>query len=111
MAAFTKEQWLTIITFVIVNFCNAMCVSMQVPAKACEPLFCIEHCHQAPFYPREAVSKGLKVWHFGLVFGAFEITVFLVSPIIGASIKKIGVKVGKGHSFHTIHSWQISLIS
>merc|ERR1719376_878571 len=69
------EQWLTIITFVIVNFCNAMCVSMQ-----------------APFHPREAVSKGLKVWHFGLVFGAFEITVFLVSPIIGASIKKIGVK-------------------
>jgi len=75
MAAFTKEQWLTIITFVIVNFCNAMCVSMQ-----------------APFYPREAVSKGLKVWHFGLVFGAFEITVFLVSPLIGSSIKKIGVK-------------------
>ena len=30
MAAFTKEQWLTIITFVIVNFCNAMCVSMQL---------------------------------------------------------------------------------
>lgn len=62
----------------------------------CLPMFvlCIEHCHQAPFYPREAVSKGLKVWHFGLVFGAFEITVFLVSPIIGASIKKIGVKVG-----------------
>ena len=30
MAAFTKEQWLTIITFVVVNFCNAMCVSMQV---------------------------------------------------------------------------------
>ena len=49
---------------------------------------------QAPFYPREAVRKGLKVWHFGLVFGAFEITVFLVSPIIGSSIKKIGVKVG-----------------
>ena len=30
MASFTKEQWLTIITFVVVNFCNAMCVSMQV---------------------------------------------------------------------------------
>ena len=30
MATFTKEQWLTIITFVVVNFCNAMCVSMQV---------------------------------------------------------------------------------
>ena len=59
------------------------------------PLMHFEPCGQAPFYPREAVSKGLKVWHFGLVFGAFEITVFLVSPIIGASIKKIGVKVGK----------------
>ena len=53
------------------------------------------HLRQAPFYPREAVSKGLKVWHFGLVFGAFEITVFLVSPLIGSSIKKIGVKVGE----------------
>jgi len=75
MASFTKDQWLTIITFVIVNFCNAMCVSMQ-----------------APFYPREAVSKGLQVWHFGLVFGAFEITVFIVSPIIGANLNRIGVK-------------------
>jgi len=75
MASFTKEQWLTIMTFVVVNFCNAMCVSMQ-----------------APFYPREAVSKGLEVWHFGLVFGAFEITVFIVSPIIGANLNKFGVK-------------------
>jgi len=75
MASFTKEQWLTIMTFVVVNFCNAMCVSMQ-----------------APFYPREAVSKGLEVWHFGLVFGAFEITVFIVSPIIGANLNRFGVK-------------------
>ena len=50
---------------------------------------------QAPFFPREAVSKGLEVWHFGLVFGAFEITVFIVSPIIGANLNKIGVKVRK----------------
>ena len=48
---------------------------------------------QAPFFPREAVSKGLEVWHFGLVFGAFEITVFIVSPIIGSNLNKIGVKV------------------
>jgi len=75
MARFTKQQWLVIITFVVVNFCNAMCVSMQ-----------------APFYPREAVSKGLEVWHFGLVFGAFEITVFFVSPIIGANLNRMGVK-------------------
>lgn len=75
MGNFTRQQLLTVVTFVVVNFCNAMCVSMQ-----------------APFYPREAVSKGLEVWHFGLVFGAFEITVFLVSPIIGSYLNKFGVK-------------------
>ena len=30
LANFTRQQWLTAITFVVVNFCNAMCVSMQV---------------------------------------------------------------------------------
>jgi len=75
MGRFTRQQLLTVVTFVVVNFCNAMCVSMQ-----------------APFYPREAVSKGLAVWHFGLVFGAFEITVFIVSPIIGSYLNVIGVK-------------------
>ena len=29
-ANFNRQQWLTAITFVVVNFCNAMCVSMQV---------------------------------------------------------------------------------
>jgi len=75
MGDMSRQQLLTVITFVVVNFCNAMCVSMQ-----------------APFYPREAVKKGLEVWHFGLVFGAFEITVFIVSPIIGNHINKLGVK-------------------
>ena len=27
---FTRKQWLITITFIVVNFCNAMCVSMQV---------------------------------------------------------------------------------
>jgi hypothetical protein len=26
---FTRQQWLVTFTFIIVNFCNAMCVSMQ----------------------------------------------------------------------------------
>ena len=30
MSSFTREQWLTILTFVVVNFFNAMCASMQV---------------------------------------------------------------------------------
>jgi len=72
---YTRDQLMIIATFVVVNFCNALCASMQ-----------------APFYPREAVSKGLKVWHFGLVFGAFELTVFSVSPLIGTFLNKLGVK-------------------
>jgi hypothetical protein len=38
---FTRQQWLVTFTFIVVNFCNAMCVSMQ-----------------APFYPHEAEKKG-----------------------------------------------------
>jgi len=75
MSSFTREQWLTILTFVVVNFFNAMCASMQ-----------------APFYPREAAKKGLEVYAFGLVFGTFEMTVFLVSPFIGMGISRFGVK-------------------
>ena len=63
---------------------------------------------QAPFFPREAVSKGLEVWHFGLVFGAFEITVFIVSPIIGANLNKIGVKVRKWR-LHKIRNIDVNI--
>jgi len=72
---FTRQQWLTAITFVVVNFCNAMCVSMQ-----------------APFYPHEAEKKGCVPSEYGLVFGIFELTVFLVSPIIGANMNRMGMK-------------------
>ena len=34
MGQFTKQQLLTVITFVVVNFCNAMCVSMQVSSAS-----------------------------------------------------------------------------
>jgi len=73
---FTKKQWLVTGTFIVVNFCNAMCVSMQ-----------------APFYPHEAEKKGCIPSEYGLVFGVFELTVFLVSPIIGANLNRLGVKM------------------
>lgn len=73
---FTKKQWLITGTFIVVNFCNAMCVSMQ-----------------APFYPHEAEKKGCIPSEYGLVFGVFELTVFLVSPIIGANLNRLGVKM------------------
>jgi len=74
-ANFNRQQWLTAITFIVVNFCNAMCVSMQ-----------------APFYPHEAEKKGCMPSEYGLVFGIFELTVFLVSPIIGANMNRMGMK-------------------
>ena len=73
---FNRQQWLVTITFVVVNFCNAMTVSMQ-----------------APFYPHEAEKKGCVPSEYGLVFGIFELTVFLVSPVIGANLNRMGMKV------------------
>ena len=48
---------------------------------------------QAPFYPAEAEKKGCVPSEYGLVFGIFELTVFLVSPIIGANLNRMGLKV------------------
>lgn len=49
-------------------------------------------CFQAPFYPLEAEKKGCVPSEYGLVFGIFELTVFLVSPIIGANLNRMGMK-------------------
>eukprot|EP00095_Tigriopus_kingsejongensis_P003951 maker-scaffold79_size400133-snap-gene-1.9 protein:Tk03951 transcript:maker-scaffold79_size400133-snap-gene-1.9-mRNA-1 annotation:"uncharacterized mfs-type transporter" len=46
----------------------------------------------APFYPHEAEKKGCVPSEYGLVFGIFELTVFLVSPIIGANLNRLGMK-------------------
>lgn len=47
---------------------------------------------QAPFYPGEAEKKGASPTQYGFVFGIFELTVFIVSPIFGAHLNKIGAK-------------------
>jgi MFS family permease len=47
---------------------------------------------QAPFYPLEAEKKGCVPSEYGLVFGIFELTVFLVSPLIGANLNRMGLK-------------------
>jgi len=47
---------------------------------------------QAPFYPIEAEMKGCTPSEYGLVFGVFELVVFLVSPIIGANLNRLGIK-------------------
>ena len=46
---------------------------------------------QAPFYPAEAERKGASATQYGLVFGIFELVVFLVSPVMGRLLPRLGV--------------------
>lgn len=73
---FTKRQWLTLIVISIADFANAICVSLQ-----------------APFYPQEAEKKGASATEYGLVFGVFELVVFIISPIYGQKLDRIGPKL------------------
>ncbi|CAG5107905.1 Similar to Slc18b1: MFS-type transporter SLC18B1 (Mus musculus) [Cotesia congregata] len=73
---FTKRQWLTLIVISIADFANAICVSLQ-----------------APFYPREAEKKNASPSEYGLVFGIFELIVFLISPVYGQHLNRIGPKL------------------
>ena len=41
---------------------------------------------QAPFYPAEAEKKGASATQYGLVFGIFELVVFLVSHLIYSTL-------------------------
>lgn len=73
---YTRTQWLTLVIFGLADFCAALCVSLQ-----------------APFYPNEAEKKGATATQYGLVFGIFELTVFLVSPIYGRYLNRVGPKL------------------
>lgn len=73
---FTRRQWLTLVIMGLADFCNAICVSLQ-----------------APFFPNEAERKGATATEYGLVFGIFELVVFIISPIYGQCINRIGPKV------------------
>ncbi|XP_065062843.1 MFS-type transporter SLC18B1-like isoform X2 [Rhopilema esculentum] len=46
----------------------------------------------APFYPKEAESKGVSLTATGLVFAVFPLTMFIGSPIMGILIPIIGPK-------------------
>jgi len=74
MSSYSRKQWIILIVFCVAQFFNAVCVSLQ-----------------APFYPHEAELKGATATEYSFVFSVFELTVFLVSPIYGAYLDKIGV--------------------
>lgn len=74
-AGYTWNQKLFFINFNVLNFCSAMCISLQ-----------------APFYPMEAERKGATPSQYGFVFGVFELVVFLISPLYGKYMRHIGPK-------------------
>ena len=65
----------------VTHLCNGMCVSLQ-----------------APFYPAEAEKKGASATEYGLVFGIFELTVFIVSPFVGKILPKVRI-----YKYNIIH--------
>ncbi|CAG2055480.1 unnamed protein product [Timema podura] len=71
----TRSQWVNLFCIGSVHFACAICVSIQ-----------------APFYPKEAESKGASATEHGLVFGIFELVSFLISPLLGKYMDKIGPK-------------------
>ena len=74
MSQFSRRQWATLIVFSLAQFFNALCVSLQ-----------------APFYPHEAEIKGATATEYSFVFSVFELTVFLISPLIGQYMDHIGI--------------------
>ncbi|KAG8225476.1 hypothetical protein J437_LFUL004477 [Ladona fulva] len=63
---FSKRQWIFASVFGAAHFASAACISLQ-----------------APFYPEKAESKGVTPTEYGLVFGVFELTSFISSPLFG----------------------------
>ncbi|OXA37015.1 MFS-type transporter SLC18B1 isoform X2 [Folsomia candida] len=73
---FTARQWTCLVVFGLADLASAMVVSIQ-----------------APFYPAEAEKKGATASEYGLVFGVYELTIFLASPFLGKYMNRIGPKV------------------
>ena len=46
---------------------------------------------QAPFFPKEAASKGATATQFGGVFGIIHLAIFIISPIMGTMVSRLGL--------------------
>ncbi|CAG7829141.1 unnamed protein product [Allacma fusca] len=66
---YTKKQWVTLLVIGFANVIATTVISMQ-----------------APFYPHEAERKGASATEYGLVFGVFELTMFVMCPVFGSLI-------------------------
>lgn len=69
------KQWAAVGMLAIANLCSTIAFS------------CI-----APFYPGEAQLKGLTTSEIGVIFGAFELVMFITAPLLGKYMTLIGSK-------------------
>ncbi|OWA49848.1 putative MFS-type transporter SLC18B1 [Hypsibius exemplaris] len=69
----SRHPALLLATLLFVSFCSAVCYSLI-----------------APFFPKLAVTKGGSQALASWVFGSYELVAFLVCPIFGRHISKIG---------------------
>ncbi|GMT05176.1 hypothetical protein PENTCL1PPCAC_27350, partial [Pristionchus entomophagus] len=74
-ASLTGKEWATVMMLALANLCSTVAFS------------CI-----APFYPAEAKLKGMSESQTGIVFGIFELVMFIVAPIFGKNMIRIGSK-------------------
>ncbi|XP_033100696.1 MFS-type transporter SLC18B1-like [Anneissia japonica] len=72
---FTKRQILTFISLSLANFFDCSSFSLI-----------------APIYPKEAEDNGVGSTVIGLIFGSFSFVMFIVSPICGKILPKVGAK-------------------
>uniref|UniRef100_A0AC34RRF3 Major facilitator superfamily (MFS) profile domain-containing protein n=1 Tax=Panagrolaimus sp. JU765 TaxID=591449 RepID=A0AC34RRF3_9BILA len=71
----TGKQWAAVGMLAIANLCSTVAFS------------CI-----APFYPGEAQMKGLTTSEIGVIFGVFELVMFVTTPILGKYMALLGSK-------------------
>lgn len=64
----------------------------MVPWKGWMPHFSPEFTYLKSSILFQAELKGATASEYGLVFGVFELVVFLVSPLYGQHLNKIGPK-------------------
>jgi len=69
LRSFTRSQWLTLATQNILIFCSTMAYSLL-----------------SPFFPDEADKKDASPFMVGLIFGIYELVIFILSPIYGMTV-------------------------
>ncbi|KAL5014839.1 hypothetical protein ScPMuIL_009109 [Solemya velum] len=71
----TRYQKFTLVSMAFMEFCASTCFSLL-----------------APFFPTEANKKGASDTLVGMIFGAFELVIFISAPIFGNYLTRIGSK-------------------